>query len=191
MASIASILGTGFGTYISTIAPETILQRAFGLLLLAMIYPMWLEIRGRKEKLDREELEKEIHILEHPFDHGRFIASMIFLTGFASGVSAGLFGVSGVVTLIVGFYLIGVKAKVIVGTSIFILFFKALSGFLWHIAFSDINWTIVILLSLGTAIGGFIGPIVLERMHHEKAENMLEWVFIGIIAVLAIIFLTR
>lgn len=191
LASVAAVIGTGLGTYISTIAPEALLQKAFGLLLLVMIYPMWLEIKGRREKISERELEEEIHILEHPFDHGKFITFMIFFTGLTSGTSAGLFGVSGVVTLIVGFYLIGVKAKVIVGTSIFILFFKALSGFLWHIAFSGVNWMIVILLALGTSTGGFIGPIILSGMHHEKAENMLEWIFIGIIAVLGIIFLTR
>lgn len=189
LAVAGAILGTGFGTFISVIAPELILQRAFGVLMLIMIYPMYLEVKGRKEELTAEEISEEIHILDNPFQHGSFVTIMIFLIGFASGTSAGLFGVSGVVSLIVGFYLIGIKPKVIVGTSIFILFFKALSGLLWHLSYSGVNWTIVILLGIGTSTGGLLGPVILSRIHHEKAENMLEIIFIGIIATLGIIFL--
>ena len=129
LAVAGALIGTGLGTHISTIAPELILTRAFGILMFIMVYPMWIEMSSKHEKLDDEEMSRNIHILANPFSHGWFITIMIFLIGLGSGTAAGLFGVSGVVTLIVGFYLIGVKAKVIVGTSIFILFFKALSGF--------------------------------------------------------------
>ena len=191
LAVCGALIGTGLGAYISTIASELVLRRAFGILMFIMIYPMYLEIKGRKQRETSKELIEDIHILDHPFQHGWFITIMIFLIGMASGTAAGLFGVSGVVTLIVGFYLIGVKPKVIVGTSIFILFFKALSGFLWHLSLAHINWTIVLLLALGTSIGSFFGPFVLSKIHHEKAENMLEKIFIVIIAVLGFLFLFK
>lgn len=191
LAVAGALIGTGIGTYISTLAPEWILQRAFGVLMFIMIYPMYLEIKGRKQRETSKELTEDIHILDHPFQHGLFMAIMIFLIGMVSGTSAGLFGVSGVVTLIVGFYLIGIKPKVIVGTSIFILFFKALSGFLWHMKLAHVNWTIVLLLALGTSTGGFFGPWVLAKLHSEKAENFLEKVFIAIIAVLGFLFLFK
>lgn len=164
--------------------------------MLILTYPMYLEMRSI-ESIDGEESEKktlrEINILEHPFSHGFFITTMIFIIGLFSGISAGLFGVSGVVSLIVGFYLIKIKPKIIVGTSVFILFFKALSGFLWHIPLMEVNlrWDIILLLGLGTSTGGLLGPWLLSIVHHKRAEQILEIIFVVIVAGIGFVFLFK
>ncbi|MEA2030336.1 MAG: sulfite exporter TauE/SafE family protein [candidate division Zixibacteria bacterium] len=191
IAVLGALIGTGLGTYISTISPESILERAFGVLMLIMIFPMYLEIKDKKRKALSKEFPHVACVLDNLFEHGYFLAIMIFIIGLVSGTFTGIFGVSGVATLIVGFYLIKVRPKIIVGTSVFILFFKALSGLLWHLPTADINWEVVILLGLGTSIGGFLGPGLLSKIHHEKAENMLDIVFICIIAGLGILFLVK
>ena len=152
---------------------------------------MLLEMRARKERSTREEISQEVHILDHPFSHGLPTVFAIFSIGLCSGVMSGLFGVSGVVTLVVGFYLIKIKPKIIVGTSIFILFFKALSGFLWHLPTAEINWEIVLFLALGTSVGGMLGPKILTKFKHEKVESALEKIFIVIIIALGILFLVK
>jgi uncharacterized membrane protein YfcA len=164
--------------------------------MLILTYPMYLEMKSI-ESIDGKESEnknlREINILEHPFSHGFFIPIMIFIIGLVSGISAGLFGVSGVVSLIVGFYLIKIKPKIIVGTSVFILFFKALSGFLWHVPLMevDLKWDIILLLGLGTSTGGLLGPWLLSKMHHKNAEQILEIVFVVIVAGIGLVFLFK
>jgi uncharacterized membrane protein YfcA len=191
LSAAGAIIGTGIGTYISTVAPELGLRKAFGILMLATIYPMYIEMRARQQAEPAEEIAREVDLLEHPVRHGARVTAMILLIGVVSGTSAGLFGVSGVVTLIVGFYLIGIAPTVIVGTSIFILLFKAVSGLLWHLAAGPVDWAIVLWLGAGTSIGGFLGPEILARMHSEKAENLLEGVFLVIVALLGIVFLVK
>ena len=191
LAVVGALIGTGLGSFISTIAPENILERAFGVLMLIMIWPMLLEMRAQKEKISKKEIAEEVNLLEHPLARGWPTALAIFFIGLTSGTSAGLFGVSGVVTLIIGFYLIKIKPKVIVGTSIFILFFKAFSGFLWHLSRIEIDWGIMLLLALGTSFGGFFGPRILAKCNHEKVDCVLEKVFIIIIFSIGILFLTK
>ncbi len=191
VTAAGAVMGTGVGTYISTIAAELVLQRAFGVLMIIMAYPMYIEIRARQEREPAAEIAREIDLLEHPFRHGLCTTVLIFLIGLVSGTSAGLFGVSGVVTLVVGFYLIGITPTLIVGTSIFVLLFKAVSGLAWHFTAAHVNWTIVVWLGTGTSIGGFLGPEVLARIHPEKAENLLQSIFLAIVVIIGIVFLVK
>ena len=191
LTAAGAVFGTGIGTYISTVAPELVLRKAFGVLMLLMIFPMYMEIQARRKAEPAEEIARDVDLLEHPFRHGLPKAVGIVLIGLVSGTAAGVFGVSGVVTLIVGFYLIGITPTIIVGTSIFILLFKAASGLLWHMATGPVYWPAALWLGLGTSIGGFLGPEILARMHSKTAENVLETIFLVIVVALGILFLTR
>jgi len=191
LAVTGTLIGTGVGVFIHGLINELVLARSFGILMFLMIYPMWVKMRSKHEKLNSQEICREVCILQHPFRYGWFITAMIFFIGLISGISAGLFGVSGVVTLIVGFYLIGIKPKVIVGTSIFILLFKSLSGLFWYAMSTSLSWDIIIALGVGNSIGALLGPGLLAKFDTEKVEFYLERAFIGIIILLGILFLFK
>lgn len=93
---------------------------------------------------------------------------MYLLAGACSGVLAGLFGIGGglivVPLLLVAFHLQGMPEQIIthlaVGTSLATIVFTSLSSVRAHLKQTTLDWTLVLQMAVGMALGAFLGGVL-------------------------------
>ncbi len=171
---VGGLAGAFAGAYLSTLISSALLGKLFGALMIALTVPMVLRSRrkGAETKADKEK--------ERAFTAPRALVSVLF--GLLSGIMAGLFGVSGTAPVISGLYLLGLPATVVVGTSVFVLFFNALSGLAGHLMLGRLNLTLLICLGGGATAGALAGPTFLACINVRTLEKVYA-VFFPILVV--------
>ena len=86
------------------------------------------------------------------------------IIGGVIGFSGGLFGIGGgvfIVPLLI--FILRVPTKIAAATSIFIVTFSSFSGFLTHVAVSEVNWGFILLAACFSFAGGQIGSRVMVQ----------------------------
>lgn len=169
-----AFVGVAVGTFLSTVIAEKPLELFFGIVLILFTYPLYLERSSRQEEQFKTAAENNpIETLAHPFAVDVVQEVELGVLGLASGLTAGLFGVSGAATLVVGMFLMGISAEVVAGTSLFVLLFKAVFGFGWHAAIgSHFPLEVALALVLGTTFGANVGPRLLDYLG-DQVEPVL------------------
>jgi uncharacterized membrane protein YfcA len=164
---IGGIIGTLIGANIANIIPPKDLQLILGIFTLIMIIPMLRSLVQRHQKLkEKNEDKEETLTLTGP---KRVITSFF---GVASGLLAGVFGISGTPPIIAGLYSLGLPAAMVVGTSVFVLIFNSIAGIGGFYLLGRLNLTLIILLGGGSAVGAFIGPIMLKKINPKTFEKI-------------------
>ncbi len=164
---IGGIIGTLIGANIANIIPPAILQMILGILTLIMIIPMLKSLVQRRQKMiEKNEEKEEISTLTGP---KRVIASFF---GVASGLLAGVFGISGTPPIVAGLYSLGLPAVMVVGTSVFVLIFNSIAGIGGFYLLGRLDLTLIILLGGGAAVGAFIGPLLLKKINPKTFEKI-------------------
>ena len=173
---IGGIIGTLIGAAVANIIPPTLLQKILGIFTLIMLIPMLRSLvqRHRKEKNDDK---KETLTLSGP---KRVIASFF---GVASGLLAGVFGISGTPPIVAGLYSLGLPAAMVVGTSVFVLIFNSIAGIGGFYLLGRLDLTLIILLGGGAAVGAFIGPLLLKKINPKTFEKIYGPVIVGIMVI--------
>lgn len=175
---IGGIIGTLIGADIANIIPPTLLQKILGIFTLIMLIPMLRSLVQRRRKLkEKDEDKKEKLTLTGP---KRVIASFF---GVASGLLAGVFGISGTPPIVAGLYSLGLPAAMVVGTSVFVLIFNSIAGIGGFYLLGRLDLTLIILLGGGAAVGAFIGPLLLKKINPKTFEKIYGPVIIGIMVI--------
>lgn len=92
------------------------------------------------------------------------------------GVLAGAVGAGGGFLIIPALiFLAHMPMKKAVGTSLFIIAIQSLAGFMGDIGQSDINWPFLLLFSLMSVIGIFIGIGLSKKIPGEKLKTGFGW----------------
>jgi uncharacterized protein len=175
---IGGIIGTLIGASIANIIPPILLQKILGIFTLIMLIPMFRSLVQRnKEMNEKNEDKKERLTLTGP---RRVIASFF---GVASGLLAGVFGISGTPPIIAGLYSLGLPAVMVVGTSVFVLIFNSIAGIGGFYLLGRLDLTLIILLGGGSAVGAFIGPLLLKKINPKTFEKIYGPVIVGIMLI--------
>lgn len=175
---IGGIIGTLIGASIANIIPPALLQKILGIFTLIMLIPMLRSfIQRRHEMKEKNGDENEKLTLNGP---RRIIASFF---GVASGLLAGVFGISGTPPIIAGLYSLGLPAAMVVGTSVFVLIFNSLAGIGGFYLLGQLDLTLIILLGGGSAVGAFIGPLLLKKINPKTFEKIYGPVIVGIMLI--------
>jgi len=172
---ITGILGTLIGVYLSTLIPSLILRKLFGIISILLVIPMLFRKNKKTNKTDDN--------INAPKIINRKKISICSIFGLLSGIMSGLFGVSGSAPVAAGLYILGFPTNMVIGTSVFVLFFNAVSGLFGHMAVGHINLKLAILLGGSAGIGALIGPILLKTIK----TDIIDKVFKIIITILMII----
>ncbi len=105
---IGGLIGTLIGANIANIIPPNLLQKILGIFTLIMIIPMLRSLMQRRQKLKEKNEDKTPTLtLNGP---KKIIASLF---GVASGLMAGVFGISGTPPVIAGLYSLGLPAAMV------------------------------------------------------------------------------
>ena len=175
---IGGIIGTLIGANIANILPSKDLQLILGIFTLIMIIPMLRSLIQRHQKLKEENADKEEKlILNGP---RRVIASFF---GVASGLLAGVFGISGTPPIVAGLYSLGLPAVMVVGTSVFVLIFNSIAGIGGFYLLGRLDLTLIILLGGGSAVGAFIGPLLLKKINPKTFEKIYGPLIVSIMVI--------
>ena len=175
---IGGIIGTLIGAAVANIIPPNLLQKILGIFTLIMLIPMLRSLIQRHQKLkEKNEDKNETLALTGP---KRVIASFF---GVASGLLAGVFGISGTPPIIAGLYSLGLPAAMVVGTSVFVLIFNSIAGIGGFYLLGQLDLTLIILLGGGAAVGAFIGPLLLKKINPKTFEKIYGPVIVGIMII--------
>ncbi|HTX78396.1 MAG TPA: sulfite exporter TauE/SafE family protein, partial [Longilinea sp.] len=97
--------------------------------------------------------------------------------GIISGIMAGLFGTSGTATIVAGLYILGLPVTMVVGTSVLVVLFNALSGFVGHLIVGQFDLSLFLFLGIGAVLGAFVGPKLLARINVQTLEKVYGVLF--------------
>ncbi len=159
---IGGIAGTLIGVYIANMIPPLILRKLLGAFSLIMLIPIIRSYLKRRNQMDEENLVT--------LKGSRKILASFF--GVASGLMAGVFGLSGTPPLSMGLYSLGFPAMMVVGTSVFVLIFNSITGIGGYYLLGRLDIPLIILLGSGAVVGAFIGPILLKKIDPGTFEKI-------------------
>jgi hypothetical protein len=180
---ITGILGTLIGVYFSTLIPSFILSKLFGILAIILVIPILFRKKKKENKHSDNPDDLKIINLE------KVSISSIF--GLLSGIMAGLFGVSGTLPVIIGLFILGFPANMVIGTSVFVLFFNAISGLFGHLAVGHVNFLLIILLGGSAAIGALIGPKLLKKIKTDVLDKVFKIFVISLTILMGLMMIIK
>ena len=179
---IGGIVGTLMGAYIANLIPSYLLEKILGIFTLIMLIPMLKSIiqRRRKQKTENNTVNEGNLRLTGP---KRIIASFF---GVASGLLAGVFGISGTPPVSAGLYSLGLPAVMVVGTTVFVLIFNSITGIGGYFLLGRLDMTLIILLASGAVVGAFLGPMLLKKINPKTFEKIYGPLIVTISIVLSL-----
>ncbi|MDN5201863.1 sulfite exporter TauE/SafE family protein [Fulvivirgaceae bacterium BMA10] len=112
---------------------------------------------------------------------------LILIEGAIVGVITGLVGAGGGFLIIPALVLLGkLPMKLAVGTSLFIIAVKSLIGFLGDVGTQDINWRFLLLFTLFSILGIFVGSYTSKLIEGPRLKKGFGW-FVLIMAIYIIV----
>ena len=167
---IGGIVGTIIGAYIANLLPSILLRKFLGVFMLIMLIPMLRSALKRRKKAEESEYGNEnTKAIVNLTGPKRIIASFF---GVASGLMAGVFGISGTPPVTMGLYSLGLPAIMVVGTSVFVLIFNSAAGIGGYFLLGRLDLKLIILLGGGAAVGAYLGPKILKKIDPKTIEKI-------------------
>jgi uncharacterized membrane protein YfcA len=179
----AGLVGAFAGAYGSDLISSSLLQKLFGVYAIILTIPMALSSRKRFNP------QENGPVASPSLTSSRIILSSIF--GVISGIMAGLFGTSGTATIVAGLYILGLPVTIVVGTSVLVVLFNALSGFIGHVLVGSFDLTLLLFLGIGSVFGAFLGPRILARIKVQTLEKVYGILFTLLVVVFGLIMLFK
>jgi uncharacterized protein len=179
---LAGLVGAAGGAFLSGLLNAQTLKTAFG--TYSILLALGLLATHRKSPISTS--NKPLTYREVPLRKKLFIS----LFGFFSGGFAGLFGTSGTAPALAGLFILKLPIKVVIGTSVMVVFFNAVSGLGSHLVVGQVDLWLTLLLGSGAAAGAFTGPRLLTLVNLDKAEGAVRLTFILLILATGILMLT-
>jgi uncharacterized membrane protein YfcA len=94
--------------------------------------------------------------------------------GILSGMITAGFGTSGSAPILAGLMSLRMPLKLVLGTSLFVVFFNTCSALGAHLLVGKVDLTLVLFLACGSIIGALLGPRFLARLKVDKAEGQVR-----------------
>jgi uncharacterized protein len=109
--------------------------------------------------------------------------------GFGGGVISGTFGTSGAIPVLAGLFAMHLPLRLVIGTSIMIIFVNTLSALVGHMLIGRIDLTLVWLLTLGSVLGALTGPHLITGIKTDSYETQVKRIFSVIILILGMLLI--
>ena len=170
----AGIIGALLGARVTGFMTARVLRITFGVYSILIAIVMYLGQRNDKKTLASGEARKVLT------KAGKNARSTLY--GFLSGVITATFGTSGTAPILAGLMSIRMPLKLVLGTSLLVVFFNTCSALGAHFLVGEIDMTIVAFLCSGSVIGAILGPRYLAGIKIEKAEGQVRfWYALGMV----------
>lgn len=150
-----------------TIGNVTITKSEFLLLLFAVLMVAAAYTMIRSNGVSKPAVPREKRTYNYP---------VILLEGVVVGCLTGLVGAGGGFLIIPALVLLsGLPMKEAVGTSLLIIAAKSLFGFIGDVGHYELNWTLLISVTVIAIIGIFVGNAMTRKVDGEKLKKGFGW----------------
>jgi uncharacterized membrane protein YfcA len=144
-----------------TITKSILLMLLFAVLMIAASYKMMIKSTNGNEN------EKQIKKLNYPVS---------ILYGIFVGLVTGLIGAGGGFLIIPALVnLLKIPMKIAVGTSLLIISINSITGFLFSLNHSIIDWKFLLLISAIAILGILIGSFLSSKINGSKLKPAFGW----------------
>lgn len=180
LLSIFSIPGTYIGFLLSKMFSLSEFKFYFAFVLLGTSIYLVLKSRLKKDKLIESSKSDNVHHDSRSY-YVRF--SLIVLFTFFAGVLSSSFGIGGGIIFVPSLIiLLGFNMNQAAATSQFALLFTSLSGLLFYIYSGYPNYSMGVILSIGSLIGGLMG----SKLSSKVSSNSLQKIFSIILIIVSL-----
>lgn len=183
---IGGIFGTLLGAYIGNLIPPEILKKALGAMLLILAIPMIRRLLNERRKLSADDKKTEENPEKPRTTLTGFRQVIASFFGVASGILAGVFGLSGTPPVTAGLYSLGLPTVMVVGTTVFVLVFNSIAGIGGYFLLGRFDITLTLLLASGAVFGALIGPKLLGKIDPVTIEKFIPIIFVSISCIFGI-----
>ena len=178
--SAAGIIGAFAGAYITNLISSETLKIAFGIYSVILALNMAIST-SKKQK------EKELGNTKELSEFTKITKGSFF--GFFAGLITGTFGTSGTAPILSGLFSMKITLKKIIGTSLLIVLVNTIFAIGAHFIMGKIDLTLVLFLTLGSAVGAILGPKILAGIKTDNSENKIRYIYAGVMVALGIIMI--
>jgi uncharacterized protein len=174
--ALSGIAGAACGAGLTSLMTSTQLKASFGaysiIIAVIMIISNWREKRDEAMGIQKSEVTRVQKITK------------CSLLGLISGAITGTFGTSGTAPVIAGLFSMRMPVKLVVGTSLLVVFTNTASALAAHFLMGKIDLTLVYFLTAGTILGALTGPRILAdiRIEHRAEGLIRNWYALAMIA---------
>jgi len=143
------------------------LTKSIGIMVFFAIIMLFSSISMIRGRIGKKDLMQETNQLNYP---------VILLEGIVVGTITGLVGAGGGFLIIPALVLLaGLPMKTAVGTSLLIISFKSLLGFLGDVSNQNLDWIFLLSFSGLAIIGIFLGTFSSKYVPAEKLKKGFGW----------------
>ena len=167
--SATGLVGALSGVAIAGILSSAQLKTIFGIYSILMALIIVFDIR-RKNNV--------FHRIKAPF------------FGLFAGVATGALGISASAPILAGLLSLRFSVKMAIGTSIFIVLSNTLFAAGAHFVVGQIDLTLVLFLTAGSAIGAIIGPRLLDGVKNNHTESF-KYIYAAVMTILGTLMIIR
>jgi uncharacterized protein len=100
---------------------------------------------------------------------------ILMLSGVGIGIVTGFLGAGGGFLLIPALSFIRIPIRKAIATSLIIVAFNGLTGFIANPVIYDINWSLLVCFSLIAMIGVFVGTLLNRKIHVDYLKKAFGW----------------
>ncbi|MFZ7104023.1 MAG: sulfite exporter TauE/SafE family protein [Peptococcaceae bacterium] len=160
----ATIIIASFGGGLaSKYVTELMMQQIFAILALIAAVMMFIP---KKEKNER--------------NHVNFNKGLAVVCTFIVGALAGMIGAGGAFLLVpIMLYVLNIPLRITVGSSLAIVFFSALAGFLGKVYTNQIVWSLAVAIILGAMPGAYLGGKISKYIPIKALKGILAILITG------------
>lgn len=182
---IGSVVGAGIGARICACVTARRLRAYFGIFLAGVGARMLWDIRAALALTPHNQL-----ILGHMLSTREPLGILVIVvTGIATGVLSGFFGIGGGVVMIPALsLLLGYPQTVAQGISLAVIVPTSAAGSLIHTKHGNVNWTMAIWLAIGGIGGGWLGARLANVV---ISESVLRAIFGMLMLVMGLLMMRR
>ncbi|WP_209125033.1 sulfite exporter TauE/SafE family protein [Alkalihalobacillus sp. BA299] len=170
-----SIPGALFGVYLNKGIDVSSFLIYFGLFIIIISFILMIRGYLKPIKVGKKAIKREyINDLGETAQYG-FSPWIAIPIAFVVGMLSGLFGIGGGSLMVPAMILLfGFPPHMAVATSMFMIFFSAISSSISHIALGNVDWFYAMALIPGAWIGGKLGAVISQRLKSDTLVMMLR-----------------
>lgn len=181
--AITGIVGAFAGTAITNIIRPEQLKTAFG------FYSVLIALILGVNTWQKRSRNKNIAVGAEPAGRIFLQKSKGSLYGFFAGVITGTFGTSGTAPVLAGLFSMNVPVKIVVGTSLMVVFVNTFFAVGAHFLVGQIDMTLVYFLTSGSVIGALLGPGIVTKVKTDNSESSIRYVYAAVMGVIGILMI--
>ncbi|PKQ61433.1 hypothetical protein BZG02_15890 [Labilibaculum filiforme] len=160
--AIAGVIGAILGAGITSLISANQLKIGFGIYSILIAFQMIYNINNKTQAKD---------------GIVGFEKAKISFFGLCAGLITGTFGTSGTAPILAGLFSMNIPLKMVIGTSLMVVLANGLFAVGAHCLVGTVDFTLVGLLTIGSAMGALLGPFLLSKVKTDKSESKVKYIY--------------